>query len=318
MSDRDIELKDDEPVVQNVAQFIIEYCRESVKKDFAKFSAVLAVIFSMGLWAIKSIWYAYMSGKFFVYKIDRCYINANSENIFLQIIQFGAILIIWFTTNYIYYRISIAEDKSKLHWKKIRNVLFFWLVEMLLFVVIILFASPIGFRKEVGGTTGREIVSLVAMLFILCLLTNIYAIEFLIECSYKRKKGTNKQKVELRTKDEMKRELRAMILTVIVTFSAEMIVVFGIAIWTEYEKNDYKLIMTQCERNVENDYIIEYEENEYEIYPIAYENEDCYIVTRLYNQNGKIKIDYAYQKIIPKEGQETIYFDNIYNMRLSN
>lgn len=318
MPDRDSELKDDEPVVQNVAQFILEYCRESVKKDFAKFSAVVAVIFSMGLWAVKSIWYAYMSGKLYVYKIDRCYINADSENVFLQIIQLGAILIILFTTNYIYYRISIAEDKSKMHWKKIRNVLLFWLGEMFFFLVIILFVSQIEFRKEVGGTTWREIVSLVIMLLVLCLLINIYAIEFLVECRQKKKKGRNKQKVELRTKDEMKGELRAMILTIIVTFSVEMLVIFVIAIQTEYNRNEYKVIMNQCEVNVESDYIIEYEKNKYEIYPIAYENEDCYIVTRLYNQNGKIKIDYAYQKIIPKEGQETIYFDNIYNMRLSN
>lgn len=332
MSNKDSEIKSNEPVTQNVEQFLIKYCRESLKKDFAKFSAFVAVIFSMGLWAIKSMWYAYMSGKFYVYKIDRCYINASNENVFLQIIQLGAILIILFIVNYVFYRISVTEDKSKLHWKKIKNVLLFWMGEMVFFGGISLFVSPIEFHKEAGGTTWGEILSLVGMLILLCFLTNIYAIVFLIEHWWKRKnnkqetnsetKDKTKDKAKDKTEDEVRgkieKELGAIILTIIVTFSVEMLFVFASAIRTEYNRNNYKVILTQCEENVESDYIIEYGGNRYEMYPIAYENEDCYIVTRLFNQNRKNKMDYTYQKVIPKEGQETRYFDNIYNMRLSN
>lgn len=328
MSNRDSEIKSDALVAQNVEQFLIKNCRESLRKDFAKFSAIVAVIFSMGLWAIKSIWYAYMSGKFYVYKIDRCYINASNENVFLQLIQLGAILIILFIVNYVYYRISVIEDKSKLHWKKIKNVLLFWMGEMVFFGGISLFVSPVEFHKDVGGTTRGEVISLVGMLLLLCFLTNIYAIVFLIEHRWKRKnykKETNSEtedKREDKTEDEIrgkiKKELGAIILTIIVTFSVEMLFVFASAIRTEYNRNNYKVILTRCEENVESDYIIEYGGNRYEMYPIVYENEDCYIVTRLFNQNGKNKMDYTYQKVISKEGQEIRYFDNIFNMRLSN
>lgn len=112
------ETKTTEPIAENMVQVVVEECKKIAKEDFGKFSAIVAVIFSAGLWIVKSMWYSYMSGKLSVYKIDRCYINADSENIFLQIIQVVAIIVIGFFVNYLYYKISVAEDQSRLSWKK--------------------------------------------------------------------------------------------------------------------------------------------------------------------------------------------------------
>lgn len=103
-----------------------------------------------------------------------------------------------------------------------------------------------------------------------------------------------------------------MVLPMIATIAIELII-FCVAYHTEQDRCAYKLILIQSEGNEESKFIFEHGDdgNKYEIYPIAYENEDCYIVTRLVNNNGKISIDYNYQRIIEKEGQETIYTQNI-------
>ena len=314
------ETKVTEPAAKNMAQLVVEKGKKIAKEDFAKFSAIVAVTFSAGLWVVKSIWYAYMSGKFSVYKIDSCYINADGENFFLQIIQLAAIFVIWFFINYIYYKISVAEDKSRFSWKKVIKILGFWIVEMFISFIWILFSTHTEFKKLVSEITGSEVIAIVIVSFVFCLMVNIYAIEFLVEEWWKKRKNRNANNQESTLKIKREKRIKDMFLPIIVTIAIELIVVYVAAWQTEYNRCAYKLIMVQSEMDAESKFVIAYGANQikYEMYPVAYENEDCYIVTRLFNDNGKISIDYNYQRIIEKEGQETIYIQNIYDIKLDN
>lgn len=307
-----------EPVAENMVQLVVEEGKKIAKEDFGKFSAIVAVIFSIGLWLVKGIWYTYMLGKLSVYKIDKCYIHADNENILLEIMHLGAILIIWFLINYMYYKISVAEDKSRFSWRKKIKKLSFWGVEMLLCLAWVLFCANSGFWELFGEISVVKVIALLVLLLLLCFLINIYAIELLYERG--RKKKSNKRENNQKNQVEIKKEtqIKNMLLTTAVVIAIESMIVFFAAYLIECNRCAYKLIMVQRETDAENEYIIKYgmDHNEYEMYPVAYEDEHCYIITRLFNDNGKICIDYNYQKIIEKEGQETRYIQNVYNIVL--
>lgn len=297
--------------------WLIEEGKKIAKGDFAKFSTIVAVTFSVGLWVVKSIWYAYMSGKLSVYKIDSCYINANNTNIFLEIIQLATIFIVWLFMNYLFYEISVTEDKSKFSWKKKRNIIFLCGIENFMLFVWVLSSAKTKFGELIAEITVGKAMALLMLFLILSFLINIFAIEFLIERKRKDKKVNSK---ENNTNIKKEKRIKNMVISIITVIAFELIIVFYLAYYNEYDRRSYKLIMDQIETDVENKFIIECGENKnkYQIYPIVYENEDCYIVTRLFKENGKIGIDYNYQRVIQKEGQETIYIQNIYNIGVNN
>lgn len=320
MSDENTNIQNGrESTVDNTVGFLIEEGKKLAKEDFAKFSAIAAVIFSVGLWCIKSIWYAYWSGKFWVYKIDTCYINADSENVFLQIIKWASIFVVWFISNYIYYLIFVSEDKSKFHWKKIRNILGFGIVEIgIVFAAILVFSAVQG-RKLIDKITVQSILAILILMIILCLIINIFAIEFAIEFAIKKHSNRKKSKetaVQENVEMTNEKRIKEMLFIGILTMAMIIIGVFSVSVMTEYDRKNYKVIMIQSEEETGSQFDIEYaaDYNKYKVYPVVYENQDCYIVTRLCKQNGKIIIGYDYQKKLDKDEHETIYLEDVYQI----
>ena len=306
------EEKNNESRDKKIVQQLFDDVKMMASKDFAKFSTILAAFFSIGIWLIKSIWYAYMSGKFAVYRIDKCYIDANNDNVFLQTIQTVSIFTVWFLINYFYYKISIAEEKGNK--KKIKNILLFWMVEIGIsfFYIMVTTYSEIQDLK-----TDNVFVNIIVVLLlscVLCLFINIFAIEFLIEKKWKARKNKNKEK---NINSEEKRLIN-MIIPVIATIAIELLIVYIMSYRAEYDRNGSKVIIYNDVYNRE--YKVAFEDDKSNkmntVYPIVFENEDCYIVTRLYNRNGETKIDYNYQRVLEKNGQETIYIQNIYDIDL--
>lgn len=169
------------------------------KKDFAKFCTLFVAIMTVGLWIIKSMWYSYQSGRFSVYEIDSCYINFNDEGLLLQIIQMVAIFVIWFGVNYLYYIIAVSKDINKFQFRKVLKLIAFYLVEMFLLFMIVIIISHVSIIELIKDINGSYIVALLIMLFITCLLINIFGIEFSIEkclTNHKKKKIESKKKWE--------------------------------------------------------------------------------------------------------------------------
>lgn len=204
--------------------------------------------------------------------------------------------------------ISVAEDESLYSWKKKIKILVFWMLEMI-------FVNAVFLKNSFDEITLKNIVVLIIGSLLLCVIINIYAIEFLLE---KRIKNKGKGKTDKQLKKE--KRIKKMFYWFFITIAIELIVTYFSAYYTESHKSGYKMIMVKSEEIKESKFNIKYKKdgNMYEMYPIAHENTEYYIITRLYKENGKIKIDYNYQNIIEKQGQETVYVDNIYSIASDN
>lgn len=327
--------------------------------DFNKVK--IAIIIPCCLWFIKGMWYAYMSGKFLVYHIDNSYINVNSENILLQIMQLIPIFVFGFFSNYILYKILMANDDSKLHWKKIIKVIIFELIEISIMFFLSLFFMHTRLKDFFNQIHLDDFCILLFLYFIFSCLINCYAIESAIESVIKKRKDQNKNpknkkkiwkiigkcikkikrykklndiknqefienQVHIENQENTEnqeqfkgcclRNLGIIFCYIVITGALSLSSVYITAFQRESDRRNYKLIIIQNEKTAENEFTIlnGYDNKTYNIYPIVYENQECYIVTRLYYENGNICMDYNYQKIIEKNGQETFYVDDVYKI----
>lgn len=322
MSDTKEKNKDENVIEKEVAKIIKSGVKRS-KKDFAKFSAVVAVLFSAGLWLLKSVWYAYQSGRISVYGIDRCYINTDNESVFLQIIQMAAILTVWYCVSTIYYKISISEDESFFHWKRKVKKLQFWIIEMVVLFGIILAMSGISIIDVVKELTIVYAVAYIVLMWAICLVINIFGIMFARDYkSTKKKKETDeaKQVESPKVKKSKYQRMSRALISAVVIVAAELLLISVISYHIEYDRCAYKVIEVKSSLNKDHKYALEYssESPSYELYPVVFENQECYIVSKLYQEGDEIKIDYNYQKIIPKDGVETYMFSDIYGIEVVN
>ena len=155
-------------------------------------------------------------------------------------------------------------------------------------------------------------------MLLFCFSINIYAIQLVLEVRRKEKRKKLEVNTEGAVKVKTKNEnwIEDTLLLIVLTIAVEMLVVYVIAERTEISRKGYKVIMSESQEFSETPYDITYvaDNNKYQVYPIVFENRDCYILTRLYYKNGEVKIDYNYQRIVEKSGQEIIYVDNVYEI----
>lgn len=318
--EKNLDVKD---TMQDKAYKVIKKCKEIAEKDFTKFSALFVAVMTVGLWVIKGMWYAYQTGRFSVYGIDSCYISSDNESILLQIIQMTAVLVVLFSINYIYYKISVSEDESKFHWRRKLRLLGYWLTEMFLLFMLVLITSGINIIDLIKDSTANNVVVLLIAIIFACFVVNIYGIEFAIEkklSSRKRKKLESKaeKKKDIEEENQHKRNGKNMIFAVFITVAVEMLLMYIFGIVLENDRASYKLVLVEQETSEDSQYIFQYQSGQmnYTICPIVFENSDYYILTRLYKREGKIEMDYEYQKIIEKTDIETFNCENIYGINI--
>ncbi len=321
MSDEKNNMSEKNEPNDDIIRLLIDKGKEMYQQDFSKFSAITVGFLTVGLWLIKSIWYAFYTGRFSVYSIDTSYISADNENIILEIIQMLSLFVIWILINYAYYKIAKVEDTSKITWKKVLNIALFWVLESVsvYFIICYLdFMNPIQILLE---SSIEQVVALLILLSLCCLSLNIFALEFLIEERSKRKKSKNKikKKNEVFSISKEKR-IKNMFLIIIFTAAVEIAIAYISARGAESKRVDYKVLLEPINIETESLYNIECVDynNAYKMFPIIYEDRECYIVTRLYNDKDGVRIDYDYQKVIEKDGQEVIHIRNVYEVNKSN
>lgn len=322
MSDTKEKVKDENIIEKEMARIIKSGVKRS-KKDFAKFSAVVAVLSSAALWLLKSIWYAYQSGRMSVYGIDRCYINADNESVFLQIIQMAAILTVWYCVSITYYKISISEDESFFQWKRKVKKLQFWMIEMIVLFGIILVMSGISIVDVVKEITIVYAVAYIVLMWAICLVINVFGIMFARDYKNAKKKMEKDDVKQVESKTVKKSKYQRIsegLVSAVIIVAAELLLISLISHGIEYDRSAYKVIEVQSNLDKDNKYAFEYssEPLSYELYPVVFENQDCYIVSKLYQDGDDIKINYNYQKIIPKDGVETYMVSDIYAIEFVN
>lgn len=246
---------------------------------------------------VKLFWGTYMRGRFSVYKIDPSYIDTNNGSFIANVVEITLIIIVFLLSNVVFYFVC--------SWKK-RAI-------SIIGMVCMCFVEGVAITYWLF----RPIKNIVAILF-LSILSGILNINGILYGFDKSKRSTNSKKNKKSARYDIKN--KGYIVACIVGV-AVLVVVCTCLLYhdgKDYEKSrkSYKVMM----KNIVEDTDIKYQiysiddNKKYEIYPVAYESKEKYILCRLYYDNGKIKIDYHYQKIIDKEGQEIRYFDNIYDI----
>lgn len=298
---------------------IIKKVSEYANKDFVQFSAIVTVIFTCGIWGIRSVWYAFCSGRFSVYNIDNCYINSDSNNTFLQLIMVLSIIVLFVGLNYLYYKLSMREDKSKFAWRRKAEKLIFWIMEMLILFSYLIVQTNVSVKDLIREGNVKYFFGMFIALFVICFNINLIG----IECVWSKKSRLRHEEKEKRTKNEKdeefkweyKKSLRLGIFAVF-AIAVGVLSMYINGIICENSRTEYKVIICEVAEKLENKYCFSDEDKDVSIYPIVYENEDCYILSRIYNENGEIKLDYDYQQIVSKENQETYMISNIYEINV--
>lgn len=322
-----------------------------IDKDFTKFSAILAAIVTIGIWGAKSFWYFYQMGKLSIYGIDKSYISTNNENVVFQIIQLLAIVIILVCSNYLYYQFSIVHYTGIFKVKKYGKKLLLWLGECIIIILIVstqIRYDLIEMIEEIRTYNSAEILQIIINIWITYIIVNLIGIEFAIQYKvkkvmykirpivhkvqiwYKKRciRNKNNDKVEDNKKDEKnvrkktKREYQSVMMAcmmVLVTVSIELFFVYFISAKNESSRADYKVILEDADYSKNNEYVFWISENKAtKIYPVVYENKNIYILSRLYNVENSVKIDYDYQKVIGKENVETQRIEDIYSINITD
>ena len=292
MSDTKESNKDMDIIEKEVAKLIKIGIKKS-KKDFTKFSAMIAVLFSAGVWLLKSIWYVYQSGRMSVYGIDKCYINTDNESVFLQMIQMVSVLTVWYCVSAIYYKISISEDTTFFHWRRKVKKIRFWIIEMIVLFGIVTVMSGISIIELIEEMAGPYAIANIVLLWTICLLINMLGMVFAWgHQDAKKTNDTNEnQKEECKKNKKSKyKRLSKMLVGIVVIAAASLLVIYFTSMRIEYNRSAYKVIEVQSSLDKEDKYAFEYssESLSYELYPVVFENQDCYIVSKLYQEEDDI------------------------------
>ena len=80
------------------------------------------------------------------------------------------------------------------------------------------------------------------------------------------------------------------------------------------EKQNYKIVVEQASDAIGMDekYIFNHKNSEVVVYPILYENNEIYLISKLYKDSKGNQIEFETQKVISKKEVETEYVSNIY------
>lgn len=322
------------------------------KEDNNKFNYLKGVSFStfvILIWQfLKIIYYIYMRGKFSVYGIDSCYIVMKEENVLFQIIKIIGIGTMVFITNYIVYGLLVKEEKNKKKYYFLNNILrlLIWLIFVMFSIVFIItlllditiIELVIDFKYN-----PKEWFLLMLVIFMIVIMINLIGLEFGFEKivkrikrryilgkeykKYKKNKSVNKDKLRKHgyiisisnSIKVSKKPFSFYIVNTLLVIAGIVIILFIIwYIGKDMAKNqkNYKVIFEPIEDVNIKSYILQDDEDKYICYPIIFETEDRYILTRLAKADDVYSLDYTYQKIIDKDGIQTFKIQDIKDAKL--
>lgn len=333
---------------ENKGRFLLDYellekgirkIKDFSVKDFAKFSAITAVCFSIAIWVTRSFGYFYTLGRFSVYHIDKSYIDVLTEGFFLQVIQTASTCIVILAINYMYFRLSIPH-KGK-NGKRILKKIGFVLLEFIALNAWILFTrkiSLIGLLKELSFTLAIKIVAYIFVWFVVLFLLNAVGIEiaYFYKKSLKEKKVVNENEKEVekkavkKVKDEKKQQemqndegsdiqqgglkhqiWMKIISMLLVICIMQFIFLYIVGIVVERQRNEFKYVVEEVETVEGDEYLFTDQKKgvSYHLYPIVYENQDVYILSQIGKKEDGISVNYEFLRIIDKEEITTYYID---------
>lgn len=317
----------------------LQKIREFSAKDFARFSAITAVCFSIAIWVTRSLGYFYMLGRFSVYHIDKGYIDVWTEGFLIQVIQSVSTCIFLIGINYLYYKLSIPQEgkNAKRRLKKIG----FILIEFTVLSVWVFYTNEISFidlMKELPNTPISEILALIIVWCIVIIMVNAIGIEAIIfhkhsikekntvtesekeDVIQSEKKGKKKKRKKQSDKaDDTKQsaiKYQSWVVTIevlLITCIIEFAFMYGMGILAEKGRNEFKFVVEETETVEGDEYVFTDPNNgvSYYLYPIIYENQDVYILSQVSKREEGASVNYDFLKVIYKIEVSTHYVDNL-------
>ena len=290
---------------------VLKKIRKCFFNYFVQFSAIMGVLFSIALWITKSLGYFYMLGRFSIYNIDKSYIDVWSEGFLVQVIHSASICIVLILGNYTYFRLSISRKRNGL---KVIGLLVGELLLLNLWVIYVNNIHLIELFRAFKSASTTKTVGLILMWTVILIMINILGMEAAF--FYKRRSETDKGHEE-KKKDEMGeghneannveqkgKRLRCGLMVLgalLLTCIAEFILMYLVGRETERQRNGFKVVIEETEIGEDNEYL----------YPVIYENQDIYILSRIYKNGNVLEIDTSFLKEIDKKGVSTYYISNL-------
>ena len=301
-------------------EVVTEWLNKNISKNI-ELGSIIGVLFIACVWTLKSIWYFFYLGKFACYGIDSSYINAESENVFLQIIYTIALLVVWFYANLVFYRIATYK-KSKI--VRIGKLIVLCVIEGLILFIVVMGMSNTNVFKLIREMNMKIFLVFVIIQSLLVIAVNTFAIsslwgKWIENREKKRKKSPKKNSVKRKSKDDSvdinknTQKVRTIV-AFIGTLSVMLFLIFGASWFCERFRTNYKIIMDDNVMQENEMVVLNPENKEGVVYIVIHEDEDEYIVTKLSKIANEMVMDYDYLKSISKENIATYYVRDIYDI----
>lgn len=301
-------------------EVVTEWLNKNISKNI-ELGSIIGVLFIACVWTLKSIWYFFYLGKFACYGIDSSYINAESENVFLQIIYTIALLVVWFYANLLFYRIATYK-KSKI--VRIGKLIVLCVIEGLILFIVVMGMSNTNVFKLIREMNMKIFLVFVIVQSLLVIAVNTFAIsslwgKWIENREKKRKKSPKKNSVKRKSKDDSvdinknTQKVRTIV-AFIGTLSVMLFLIFGASWFCERFRTNYKIIMDDNVMQENEMVVLNPENKEGVVYIVIHEDEDEYIVTKLSKIGSEMVMDYDYLKSISKENIATYYVRDIYDI----
>lgn len=286
-----------------------------VPQNITEIIALFTVVVTIATFLLRAYWYVYELGYFKAIGVDRIYIEAeNIGNLYYLVDCIGLALIL-ITSNYFTY-LLVAK-------KKIKELLFGLFIEVILFWVVVFVYSNAALidaiREMIKYGLLKEYLLLLGKVVLLVAVFNLYGLCFGITKIVVRKKPGE----ENNTADNQRKrvDIKIVFLFIVATIIVEGFVTFLIGVSDGNKQKSYKVIIEDIPlddvEKVDKKYIFQDGDSKAQIYLVLYENNEKYIISNLYWDEKKIGIEKTHQKVIPKEGIETIYVEDIFAVEQS-
>lgn len=270
--------------------------------------AILSAIVATAIFLIKGFYFFYKWGYCNALKIDMMYIDVESAGTIYYVLGYIGIAGILVASNYLTYHIYTKRNISYLF--------VFWGIELIVFWGIVLISANINicdiFIELVRDKMWVKYLWLVFKFFIFIFMFNLNGIYF---GRISQKLGNEESnKTSSHESSKVRYGVIDIALGMIIILAVEGLGIYYMGMDEANNRTEYKIIVEEIEDTAKRDdrYLFMIDDREVAIFPVLHENREQFLIAYLYKNEDMICIDTTRQKVISKEGVETIYLNDIF------
>lgn len=288
-----------------------KYVPQNITEIIALFTVVVTIV----AFLLRICWYVHELGYCKAIGVSRLYIEVDNIGNLYYLIYFLGLAVILVASNCLIYLFVVEKRIKALLFGLGIEVFLFWV-----FLFVYINADVIDVISEIiNYGLLKEYLLLLVKVMLLVAVFNLSGLGFGISKIVVRKKPEE----ENYTADNQKKrvDIKIVFLFIVTTIIAEGFATFLVGVSDGNKQKSYKVIIEEISvddlEKIDGKYVFSFEGNDVRKYPVLYENDEEYIISNLYWNKEKIDIEKERQKVIPKEGIETIYVEDIFAVEQS-